>query len=52
LQQVKSITVDIVGGATGLLYATDYRDVDGIVIPTTRRGYAWPGRSNSPRTCC
>jgi hypothetical protein len=26
-----------------LLYATDYRDVDGIIIPTTRRGYAWQG---------
>jgi hypothetical protein len=36
-------TIDILGGATGLLYATDYRDVDGIVIPTTRRGYAWEG---------
>ncbi|MGH3530304.1 MAG: hypothetical protein ACRDSX_00010 [Mycobacterium sp.] len=28
---------------TGLLYATDYRDVDGIIVPTTRRGYAWQG---------
>ena len=36
-------TIDILGGATGLLYATDYRDVDGIIIPTTRRGYAWQG---------
>jgi hypothetical protein len=36
-------TIDILGGATGMLYATDYRDVDGIVIPTTRRGYAWQG---------
>jgi hypothetical protein len=36
-------TIDIVGGATGMLYATDYRDVDGIIIPTTRRGYAWQG---------
>jgi hypothetical protein len=34
-------TIDILGGATGMLYATDYRDVDGIIIPTTRRGYAW-----------
>jgi hypothetical protein len=24
-----------------MLYATDYRNVDGIIIPTTRRGYAW-----------
>ena len=29
--------------ATGLLYATDYRDIDGIIIPATRRGYAWQG---------
>lgn len=36
-------TIDILGGATGLLYASGYRDVDGIVIPTTRRGYAWQG---------
>ena len=36
-------TIDIVGRATGMLYATGYRDVDGIIIPTTRRGYAWQG---------
>jgi hypothetical protein len=36
-------TIDVIGGATGLLYAADYRDVDGIIIPTTRRGYAWQG---------
>jgi hypothetical protein len=36
-------TIDILGGATGMLYATGYRDVDGIVIPATRRGYAWQG---------
>ena len=30
-------------GATGLLYDTGYRDVDGIIIPATRRGYAWQG---------
>lgn len=36
-------TIDILGGATGLLYATGYRDVDGIIIPATRRGYAWQG---------
>jgi hypothetical protein len=34
-------TVDILGGATGLNYASDYRDVDGIIIvPTKRRVYA------------
>ena len=36
-------SIDILGGATGLLYARDYRDVGGIIIPTTRRGYAWQG---------
>jgi hypothetical protein len=36
-------TVDILGGATGLNYASDYRDVDGIVIPTKRRVYAYEG---------
>jgi hypothetical protein len=36
-------TVDILGGATGLNYASDYRDVAGIVIPTKRRIYAYEG---------
>jgi hypothetical protein len=36
-------TIDILGGATGMLYAADYRDVDGIIIPATRRGYGWQG---------
>ena len=36
-------TVDILGGARGLNYASDYRDVDGIVFPTTRRVYPWEG---------
>lgn len=36
-------TIDVIGGATGMLYATDYRDVDGIIVPSTRRGYAWHG---------
>jgi hypothetical protein len=34
-------TVDILGGATGLNYASDYRNVDGIIIPTKRRVYAY-----------
>jgi hypothetical protein len=33
-------TVDVMGGASGLNYATDYRNVDGIVVPTKRRVYA------------
>jgi hypothetical protein len=36
-------TVDILGGATGLNYASEYRDVDGIIVPTKRRIYAWEG---------
>ena len=36
-------TVDILGGAPGLNYAADYREVDGIIIPTTWRIYAWEG---------
>jgi hypothetical protein len=36
-------TVDILGGATGLNYASDYEDVDGIVVPTKRRVYAYEG---------
>jgi hypothetical protein len=36
-------TVDILGGATGLNYASEYRNVDGIIIPTKRRVYAYQG---------
>jgi hypothetical protein len=36
-------TVDILGGATGLNYASDYRDVDGIIVPAKRRIYAYEG---------
>ncbi len=36
-------TVDILGGATGLNYASEYRDVDGIIFPTKRRIYAYEG---------
>jgi hypothetical protein len=36
-------TVDILGGATGLNYASDYRDVEGIIFPTKRRIYAYEG---------
>jgi hypothetical protein len=35
--------IDVVAGAPSMPYATDYSDLDGIVIPTTRRGYAWQG---------
>jgi hypothetical protein len=33
-------TVDILGAAAGLNYALDYRDIDGILVPTNRRVYA------------
>jgi hypothetical protein len=36
-------TVDILGGATGLNFASDYRDVDGIIVPAKRRVYAYEG---------
>jgi hypothetical protein len=36
-------TVDILGGAPGLNYASDYRKVGQIVIPTRRRVYAYQG---------
>jgi hypothetical protein len=36
-------TVDILGGATGLNYASDYRNIDGIIVPTKRRVYAYQG---------
>ena len=36
-------TVDILGGATGLNYASDYRDVTGIIFATKRRIYAYEG---------
>ena len=36
-------TVDILGGATGLNYALDYRNVDGIIVPAKRRVYAYEG---------
>jgi hypothetical protein len=36
-------TVDILGGAPGLNYAFDYRNVEGIVIPTKRRVFAYEG---------
>jgi hypothetical protein len=35
--------VDILGGATGLNYASDYREIDGLMFPTTRRVYAYQG---------
>ena len=36
-------TVDILGGAQALNYASDYRQIDGIVFPATRRVVAYEG---------
>ena len=36
-------SVDILGGATGLNYASEYREVDGLRFPTKRRVYAYEG---------
>ena len=36
-------SVDVLGGATGLNYASDYREIDGLMFPTTRRVYAYEG---------
>jgi hypothetical protein len=36
-------TVDILGGATGLNYASDYREIEGLMFPTRRRVYAYEG---------
>ena len=36
-------TIDVIAGAPGELYATDYRDIDGIIVPTKRRAYASQG---------
>lgn len=44
-------TVDVLGGNPGFNDASDYRDVDGIVIPTRRRVYAHEAdrqRANEP----
>ena len=36
-------TVDLLAKAPGLNYALDYRNVDGIMVPMTRRIYCWQG---------
>jgi hypothetical protein len=40
-------TVDILDGATGANYATDYRDIDGIIIPADRKIYAYEGEDHA-----
>jgi hypothetical protein len=39
-------TVDVLGGATGANYASNYRNVDGIIFPTTRRVFAYDAAQN------
>ncbi|MFM0326951.1 hypothetical protein [Caballeronia glebae] len=34
-------TVDVMGGASGANYASDYRDVGGIIVPMSRRVFAY-----------
>ncbi len=36
-------TVDVLGNAPGLNYASDYRNVSGVVVPTKRRVFAYDG---------
>ena len=36
-------TVDILGGATGLNYASEYREVEGLKFATKRRVFAYEG---------
>ena len=36
-------TVDILGGATGLNYASEYREIEGLMFPTKRRVFAYEG---------
>jgi hypothetical protein len=45
-------TVDILGGGTGLNYASGYRDAGGIVVPTRRRVHAYEGTTSSSRSRC
>ena len=39
-------TVDVMDGARGVNYASDYREVDGILVPAKRRVYAYDDRKN------
>jgi hypothetical protein len=39
-------TVDILGGATGANYPSDYREVSGIMVPAKRRIYARDAKGN------
>ena len=36
-------TVDVLGNAPGLNYASDYRSVSGVMVPTKRRVFAHDG---------
>jgi hypothetical protein len=36
-------TVDVLGNAPGLNYASDYRSVSGVMVPTKRRVFAYDG---------
>jgi hypothetical protein len=36
-------TIDVIAGAPSELYAAEYRDIDGIIVPTKRRAYDLQG---------
>lgn len=40
-------TVDVLGGATGANYASNYKEINGIIVPTTRRIYAYEGENHT-----
>jgi hypothetical protein len=39
-------TVDILGGATGANYATNYQNINGLIVPATRLIYAYTGEEH------
>jgi hypothetical protein len=41
-------TVEVLGGATGANYSTDYKEFQGIKMPTTRRVYAYDENGQNP----
>ena len=46
------VHVDVLAGASGLNYAADYLNVDGIVVPTKRRVYPADATSRRFRSRC
>jgi hypothetical protein len=44
-------TVDVMNRARGVNYASEYRDVGGILVPTKRQIYAYDDRKNNVFMC-